>query len=152
MSAPKERELTDADYRRLAAFRLALRRFMHFSVDAARAAGLTTHQHQALLAIRASRPEPMTVGQLADQLFIAPHTAAELTTRLVEAGYIRKVEDKTDRRRIALALTRKAEGALRRLSLVHLRELGALSPQLQRILGDLNEKLDGSPPDEVSRT
>lgn len=143
MSGVRDRELTDADYHRLAAFRLALRRFMHFSVDAARAAGLTTHQHQALLAIRASRPAPMTVGQLAEQLFIAPHTAAELTNRLVEAGYIRKVEDKADRRRLALALTRKAEAALRRLSLVHLSELEALSPELQRILGDLNAKLDG---------
>ena len=46
--------LTQEDYEQLAAFRHLLRRFASFSADAAREAGLTTNQHQALLAIMAS--------------------------------------------------------------------------------------------------
>ena len=45
-------QLTQADYEALAEFRYALRQFLHFSEDAARAAGLTPQQHQAMLAIK----------------------------------------------------------------------------------------------------
>ena len=48
------KEIGGKDYRMLAAFRLALRRFVHFSETAAEAAGLSPQQHQALLAIRAA--------------------------------------------------------------------------------------------------
>ena len=46
-------ELDEESYRALAGFRYELRRFLHFSENAARGAGLTPQQHQALLAIRA---------------------------------------------------------------------------------------------------
>ena len=41
-----------ADYEALSQFRYLIRRFLEFSQDAAKAAGLTPRQHQALLAIR----------------------------------------------------------------------------------------------------
>ena len=41
-----------SQYETLAAFRYALRRFIHFSEEAAQAAGITAQQHQALLAIK----------------------------------------------------------------------------------------------------
>ena len=44
--------ISDAEYQALAAFRAELRRFLRFSEDAARAAGLSPQQHQLLLAIR----------------------------------------------------------------------------------------------------
>ena len=47
-----DRPLSDADYRSLAEFRHALRRFLAFSEHAARDHGLTPSQHQLLLAIR----------------------------------------------------------------------------------------------------
>jgi hypothetical protein len=40
------------DYRRLLAFRTGLRRFLKWSEEQARAAGLTPKHHQLLLAIR----------------------------------------------------------------------------------------------------
>lgn len=46
------RELTHADYRRLADLRYLLRQFLAFSESAAEATGLPSHQHQALLAIK----------------------------------------------------------------------------------------------------
>ena len=51
MSNP-DRPLGDRDYRALAEFRHALRRFLAFSEQAARDAGLTPSQHQLLLAVR----------------------------------------------------------------------------------------------------
>ncbi len=41
----------------------------------------------------------MTVGTLAERLVVAPHTATELTGRLVAAGLVARVVDLADRRR-----------------------------------------------------
>ena len=55
------------------------------------AAGLPSQQHQALLAIAGhAGPEPPTVGTLSEQLIVAPHTAAELVSRMAEAGLVAK--------------------------------------------------------------
>ena len=134
--------LTQADYESLAAFRHALRRFVNFSTTAARGAGLTTHQHQALLAIKGQKDGTMTIGTLADTMIVAPHTAAELVVRLGGAGLVSKVEDATDRRRVVLRLTPKAEDALRQLTLMHLREVKVLAPRLMSIFKDLDAQLE----------
>ncbi len=47
----KTDQLKDEDYQTLAAIRAALRRFTHFSEEAAKTAGVTPQQHQALLAV-----------------------------------------------------------------------------------------------------
>lgn len=113
-----------SDYRRLAAFRHALRRFLAFSEAAARAAGITPQQHQALLAIKgAERPQAATVGYLAEQLLLQPHSAAELAERMVKSGLLERRQSAADRRRVVLALTPAAEGVLRDLSADHIREL-----------------------------
>ena len=139
--------LTQADYESLAAFRFALRRFTHFSVEAAQAAGLTPNQHQALLAIKGHVPSadgaPIIVGDLAGRLMIAPHSAAELVARLCDAGMVEKVNSEADRRRVGLVLTTKAETALRRLTQVHLREVRVLAPRLMAILRELDQPAAG---------
>ena len=133
--------LTREDYRRLAAFRHALRRFANFSADAAHEAGLTTSQHQALLAIKGYGDGAMSVGALAEQLLVAPHTAAELVGRLQAAGLVDKIEDASDRRRVVLRLSERAEDTLRALSLVHLDEVRLLAPRLMTIFADLDALL-----------
>jgi DNA-binding MarR family transcriptional regulator len=81
-------QLHKSDYEALAAFRHALRRFVAFSAEAARAAGLTPQQHQALLAIKgAPGRESLTVGEIAAHLLIRPNSAVELVDRLAELGY-----------------------------------------------------------------
>ena len=45
-------ELTDEDYSRLLELRDGLRRFLHWSEQQAREAGITPAQHQLLLAVR----------------------------------------------------------------------------------------------------
>lgn len=71
---------TDEDYRALAAIRYALKRFIHFSEDAARSVGLTPQQHQALLAIRAGKERAISVGELSKLLLVQPHSASNLQT------------------------------------------------------------------------
>ena len=59
-------------YRLLADFRYLIRQFLEFSQVAARRAGLTPRQHQALLVIRGFAAEPgPTVGELAERLCVS---------------------------------------------------------------------------------
>lgn len=68
--------VSQKDYEQLAAFRYELRRFLNFSEQAAKALGMTPQQHQSLLAIRAAPGRMLAIGDLADQLFVQPHTAS----------------------------------------------------------------------------
>ena len=121
----RDKPLTGADYRALAEFRRQLRQFLLFSEDAARQAGLVPHHHQALLAIKGlAHP---TVGDLAEQLGIKSHSAAELVNRLVAVKLVRRVTDATDRRRSYLILTAAAERRLESLTHAHRAELKRLA-------------------------
>ncbi|MCJ2052239.1 MarR family winged helix-turn-helix transcriptional regulator [Methylobacterium sp. J-070] len=133
--AAETETLTPEQYAALADFRFRLRRFLAFSEAAAARAGLPPQQHQALLTVagHAGRA-PATVGLLAEQLLIAPHSAAELVARMVEAGLLSKVRAADDRRRSELSLTPRAEGLLRTLTAAHLEELRGLAPALAEAL------------------
>jgi DNA-binding MarR family transcriptional regulator len=129
------RPIGPADYRRLAAFRHVLRRFLAFSEAAAREAGITPQQHQALLAIKgAPSPAGVTVGYLAGQLLLQPNSAAELADRMVNCGLLVREEAPDDRRRVVLSLTASAEKALQALSAAHIRELRESAPVLDSLL------------------
>jgi DNA-binding MarR family transcriptional regulator len=135
-----ERGLRKADYEALAGFRQALRVFTAFSAAAARKAGLTPQQHQALLAIKGARGrETATVGEIATSLMIRPHSAAELVDRLAQLGLVERATDPEDHRRVRVVLTRQAEEVLDSLSSEHLRELGAIRPTLLALLGRFKE-------------
>ena len=71
---------TEPDYARLLAFRNALRGFLAWSDDRARAAGVTPAQHQLLLAVR-GRAEPPTIGEVAADLRLRHHSAEATTGR-----------------------------------------------------------------------
>jgi DNA-binding MarR family transcriptional regulator len=131
--------LAPADYRTLSQFRYLLQRFLAFSQDAARDAGLTPRQHQALLAIKGfPQPESVTIHDLAERLGIRHHSAVELVDRLVEAGLVRRAADAADGRRVLLRLTPAAERRLAALSAAHLQELQRLRPALQEILAAID--------------
>ncbi len=123
------------DYQALARFRYQLRRFLSFSETAANKAGLTPQQHQALLAIKGfSSPDPISMGDLAQFLFIRHHTAVELMDRMTKLGLLKRVVDEGDSRRMLLKLTRKGELRLQTLSKIHFEELRSASQALSRIL------------------
>lgn len=128
-------EITQAEYQALAEFRYQLRRFLHFSEQAARSAGLEPQQHQLLLAIK-GLPEGRTssVGELAERLQIQHHSAVELVNRTVERVLIERSRDETDQRRVLVSLTPRGEEVLKRLSLLNRTELRTTGPALVRAL------------------
>jgi DNA-binding MarR family transcriptional regulator len=99
--ASNDRDLSETvDYATLARFRYELRKFQAFSKAAADQAGLTPQQHQALLTIRGfSNQEPVSVGDLADFLFIRHHTAVGLVDRMTKLELLTRVVDDADGRR-----------------------------------------------------
>ncbi len=134
-------KLSGEQYAALAAFRFELRRFLAFSEAAAGAEGLQTQQYQAMLAIVGHQGTEMpTVGLLADRLLIAPHTAAELVTRMEKSGLVTKSVAIHDRRVVQLTLTPQATGLLDRLAAAHLEELTVLEPALTQALRRLTHK------------
>lgn len=119
----------------LAALRHALREFLRFSQDAARAAGIPPQQHQALLAIKGyPEREYVTIGELAERLQVRHHSAVGLVDRLARRGLVRRVSVKEDRRRVHVSLTAKGETLIERLSEIHLAELREIRPKLRRLL------------------
>ncbi len=126
---------TPVDYAALAEFRFLLRGFIEFSEVAARHAGLTPRQHQALVQIKGfPAGRAVTVGALAARLHIRHHSAVELADRLEQAGLIERVADRADRRRVLIRLTAKSEALLVGLALAHQQELQRLCPALSGLL------------------
>jgi len=139
----RDKRVADRDYKALATFRRALRQFLAFSESAARAAGIPPKQHQALLAIKSRVGEPaVTVGELAQDLLIAPHSAAELVNRLARAGLVTRHRSPAERRKVELALTARADEVLRALSEAHLAELRAIGPLLIQQLQTIQQQRD----------
>lgn len=129
--------LSTQQFAAIASFRYELRRFLAFSEAAAAEVGLPAQQHQALLAIL-GHGGPPSIGMLAEQLLIAPHTAAELVARMAEGGLVVKAPSARDRRRIELTITPKARDLMHRLTTAHVRELETLEPALAKALGKLS--------------
>jgi DNA-binding MarR family transcriptional regulator len=127
--------LSLSDYQSLAEFRYQIRRFVHFSEEAARRAGIEPRQHQLLLAIKAlPRTERPSIGMLAERMQIRHHSAVELANRLAGGGYVHRERDQRDRREVLLNLTPKGEKLLRELSLDHRAELQTAGPALMAAL------------------
>jgi DNA-binding MarR family transcriptional regulator len=126
-----ERALTVADYQSLAELRYQIRRFLHFSEQAAREAGLEPRQHQLMLALKGLpdgvRPR---IGELAQRLQIQHHSTVELVNRLAGGGYVRRHRGGEDRREVLVSLTPKGEKVLTELSLHHRAELRMQGPAL----------------------
>jgi DNA-binding MarR family transcriptional regulator len=131
-------DLTDLDYRTLARFRRSLRAFLHFSEEAARAAGLTPGQHQLMMAIKGTDAgEAPTIGQVADWLKLRHHSAVELVDRAAAAGLVERAQDPDDARCQRLVLTDCGERALAKLSAIHRDELRRFREETLRDLSGL---------------
>lgn len=127
-----------SQYESLATLRQALRRFLNFSQAAAREAGLTTQQHQALLALKGFPGYgPVSIAELADRLQLRHHSAVGLVDRLVRRRLLRRAHSMEDRRRVELHLTRRGETVIEQLSTIHLAELRQLGPALHLLVGSI---------------
>lgn len=141
---PGTKPLTKAQYELLAAFRFALRQFLKFSEDAAAGAGITAQQHQALLAIKGfPGRDCVSIGELAERLHIAHHSAVGLVDRLEAEDLVVREPSETDRRRVFIALTRHGERVLEKLATVHREELRRIGPDIRTLLEKLGKAEEG---------
>ena len=127
--------ITKIEYEVLAEFRYTLRRFLHFSKNAAEEVGVTPQQHQALLAIMGFPDrEKITIGELAERLQIRHHSAVGLVNRLETENLIDRTPALNDRRQVFISLTGHGLSVLEQLSNTHREELRLLAPQLRLLL------------------
>jgi DNA-binding MarR family transcriptional regulator len=128
------RELRPSDYSRLLEFRVGLRKFIRWSENEARSAGLTPAQHQLLLAIKGHNdPRGPSIGQIANYLLLQHHSVVGLADRAEEAGLIERVGDAMDHRVVRLRVTPKGERILEKLVASTLDELSRIGGQLDRL-------------------
>jgi DNA-binding MarR family transcriptional regulator len=127
-------EIADSDFEALAAFRLELRRYLAFAQDVAEASGITMQQHQAMLAIRASKNRALSITDLAETLFLRHHSAVELVDRLEKGALAERVADPTDGRKTLVRLSPHGAALLNSLASQHLREVRDQGPKLARTL------------------
>src|SRR5579864_4246049 len=148
-----EKSLVLADYESLAELRYQIRRFLYFSEQAARDAGLEPRQHQLMLTLKGlpagTRPR---IGELATRLQIQHHSAVELANRLAAGGYVRRHRGGEDRREVLLSLTAKGEKILRDLSLHHKSELRTRGPALVSALKRAMQAAKGTSGTKTSPT
>src|SRR5688572_3063483 len=112
--------LSKTDYETLAEFRYALRKFLGFSEEAASRHNVTPQQYQALLAIEGYPGRNwVTVGELAEQMRIAHHSAVGLIDRMETMRLVKRTTAKDDRRRVEVSLSAKGRRVLEKLYRVH---------------------------------
>src|SRR5688572_33120433 len=100
--------LSKADYESLADFRHALRKFLGFSEEAASQHGVTPQQYQALLAIEGFPGRNwVSIGELAEQMRIAHHSAVGLVARMEAMRLGKRTAVREDRRRVQGSPTAK---------------------------------------------
>jgi DNA-binding MarR family transcriptional regulator len=127
----RQEQISKLDYEALAAFRAALRRFLRFTEEGARAAGLTPQQHQLLLAVKGQPGRDwVSIKEVAEALQVRHHAAVGLVDRCEGAGLVRRVADPHDRRQVRVVLTGAGEKVLERLSARNRRELETLREAL----------------------
>ena len=123
----------------LAGFRNALRRFLAFSEEATKAAGVTAQQYQALLAIKAWPRNNMTVGDLAEEMLLKAHGAGQLVDRLVALGMVQRTRSEADKRSVCVSLIEKGEATFQPLVTQHFLQLSRRKKQLADVVRQLRK-------------
>lgn len=119
--------LSKRDFEAISELRYQIRRFLRFSEQAVRAAGITPLQYLLLLHLRGfPGRDSAAVGELAERLQSHHHGTVALVARCEALGLVSKRPGRTDRRRVEVRLAPKGERKLRELVLLHRAELHAL--------------------------
>jgi DNA-binding MarR family transcriptional regulator len=125
--SPRDRALL----RQVAQFRYELRRFVRFSERAARGCGVTPQQHQLLLGLAGFTQSGFaTITELAEFLQERHNAVVGLVERAVERGLVRKDRSADDHRMVRVRITRAGAAVLKKLTRLHLDELGRVQAQL----------------------
>lgn len=144
------KKLTLSDYQALAEFRYQIRRYLHFSEQVVKKAGLERGQYQLMLAIKGMPPGVrLRIRELANRMQIRHHSTVELVNRLEAGGFVHRTRAQDDRREVLLALTAKGEKVLAELALHHHDELRLAGPELvgalRRIMQEGSDSLWSAP-------
>lgn len=140
------RRFDKADYEALSAFRYALRRFLRFSEDAARAHGITPQQHQLLLAIKGFPGRDWaSIRELSERLQLRHHSVVGEVDRAAQAGLVVREPHPVDRRAVAVSLTPSGERLLASLTAVHRGELLRVHTQLAAVASAGDERTTDDP-------
>src|SRR5271155_904801 len=118
----KTENVSLSQYQALSEFRYCIRKFLHFSENAARAAGLEPQQHQLLLAVKGFAGESggPTIGYLAERLQLRHHSTVELIDRMEKRMMVCRRASEDDRRRVIVSLTKAGQSLLKKLSNQHI--------------------------------
>ncbi|MGO9891608.1 MAG: MarR family winged helix-turn-helix transcriptional regulator [Solirubrobacteraceae bacterium] len=143
--------LDQSDFEHLLELRTGLRRFLRWSEDQAKAAGLTPAKHQLLLAIR-GQPDPAgpTMSQLADSLVLRHHSAVGLVDRAEREGLVKRAPDPSNRSVVRVTLTAAGAAKLDLLAEAHMEEITHLAPTM-RTLWRVLQRVDGDTPHPAGR-
>jgi DNA-binding MarR family transcriptional regulator len=148
-AAKNRPNLAPADYELLAKFRYTLRKFLGFSEAAAVKHGVMPQQYQALLAIEGFPGRNwVSVGELAEQMQVAHHSAVGLVDRMQTLGLVARTPSSEDRRRVQVSITPKGRAILEKLYLAHRKELQSVGPQLIELLRRASLPAMGAEPEE----
>ena len=113
------KRLEERDYRALAAWRHALRRFLSASESITRSRGVSPTQYQLLLFARGSSDGAPSIADLAERLQIRHQSAVGLVDRCQKAGLVRRRRDPGNRRRVLVETTRRGATLLDSLAFEH---------------------------------
>lgn len=143
--------LEQADFEHLLELRTGLRRFLRWSEEQAKAAGLTAAKHQLLLAIR-GHPDPAgpTISDVADYLVLRHHSAVGLIDRAEKDGLVKRAPDPASRSVVRVTLTPAGMAKLDALAEAHLQEITHLAPTMRTLWRQLEDG-DGSAPHPAAR-
>lgn len=109
-------------------------------------AGLTSAQHQLLLAIRGHPGENSpTIGEIADYLVLRHHSAGELIDRAETAGLVVRNPDPINGTQVRVSLTGSGTAKLNRLAETHLAELTHLAPTMRALWETLEANAASAP-------
>jgi DNA-binding MarR family transcriptional regulator len=126
--------LGESDFEHLLELRTGLRRFLRWSEQQARAAGLTPAKHQLLLAVKGHPGDAgPTVGEVADYLVLRHHSAVELIDRAVADGLVQRTSDAASKSVVRVALTPAGVAKLDALAETHLEEITHLAPAMRSL-------------------
>lgn len=119
-----EPRLSKKEFAVLSDFRYQLRRFLHWSEELTRAAGVTNLQYLLLLHLKGhAEREWATISELAERLQAKHHGVVALVNRCEKLGYIERRPGRSDGREVEVHLAPKGEKLIQRLARQHRDEL-----------------------------
>ncbi len=125
-------DVNKSDYEAMAEYRYAMRRFLRFSEEAARAAGITPQQYQLLLAIKGyPGREQANITELSERMQLDHHSMVGLIDRSVDRGLVQREQDTVDRRHVNVRLTAAGDKILTELATVHREQLRRMKEDLR---------------------